>query len=136
MMTESGQVFVDSNVIIDIVGDSGEWTRWSMERVGDFVGGLLINPVIYAELCVPLTSVEEAECVVAFLGLNYLEIPKEALLLAAHAFKRYRKQGGTKTSPLPDFFIGVHAAVLGVPLLTRDVRRYRAYFPGVTLISP
>ena len=70
------------------------------------------------------------------LGLVYLELPREALFLAAKAFRRYRRQGGTKTSPLPDFFIGAHALVLGIPILTRDVSRYRTYFPEVQLISP
>lgn len=135
-MTEKPQMLVDTNILIDISEGIGAWAAWSRQRMADFKGNLIINPVIYAELCVPLASLEEAEEFIRALQLVYLELPREALFLAAHAFKRYRGQGGTKTSPLPNFFIGAHAAVLGVSILTRDVRRYRAYFPGVTLISP
>ena len=79
---------------------------------------------------------DEAEALIAMLGLVYLELPREALFLAARAFRQYRRRGGTKTSPLPDFFIGAHALVLGIPILTRDISRYRTYFPEVRLISP
>lgn len=102
----------------------------------EFHQGLIINPVIYSELCVALESVEEAEALIAMLGLVYLEFPREALFLAARAFRQYRRRGGMKTSPLPDFFVGAHAAVLEIPLLTRDVIPYRTYFPKVKLIAP
>ena len=135
-MTESGQVIVDSNIIIDIAGESGDWTEWSMQKLHEHTGGLLINPIVYAELCSPLDSVSDVDNLVAYLGLKYLEIPKEALFQASQAFLNYRKRGGAKTSPLPDFFIGAHAAVLEIPILTRDVARYRTYFPTVELICP
>jgi predicted nucleic acid-binding protein len=135
-MTETPQALVDTNILVDVTNGTGEWLAWSREKVADFYGGLHINPVIYSELCVPLESSEEAEAMIVSLGLVYLELPREALFLAAKAFRRYRRQGGTKTSPLPDFFIGAHALVLGIPILTRDVSRYRTYFPEVQLISP
>jgi hypothetical protein len=135
-MTEAPQVLVDTNILVDITNGTGKWAEWSREKVAEFYGGLHINPVIYSELCVPLESYDEAEAMVMSLGLVYLEFPREALFLAARAFRRYRRQGGTKTSPLPDFFIGAHALVLGIPILTRDVSRYITYFPELRLISP
>ena len=135
-MTESSQVLVDTNILVDITGGDGNWVSWSSEKVAEFRDRLVINPVIYSELCVPLESVEEAEALTSLLGLVYLEMPRVALFLAARAFRHYRRQGGMTTSPLPDFFIGAHAAVLGIPILTRDVSRYRTYFPKVLLISP
>jgi predicted nucleic acid-binding protein len=135
-MSEARQVLVDTNILVDITEGGGEWTAWSRERVVEFHAGLIINPVIYSELCVPLESLEEAEALIAMLGLVYLEFPREALFLAARAFRQYRRRGGMKTSPLPDFFVGAHAAVLEIPLLTRDVIPYRTYFPEVRLISP
>ncbi len=135
-MSEARQALVDTNILVDITEGGGEWTAWSRERVVEFHGGLIINPVIYSELCVPLESVEEVEALIAMLGLVYLEFPREALFLAARAFRQYRRRGGMKTSPLPDFFVGAHAAVLGIPLLTRDVIPYQTYFPKVKLIAP
>ena len=135
-MTESPQVLVDTNILVDITGGDGNWVSWSSEKVAEFRDRLVINPVIYSELCVPLDSVEQVEALTSLLGLVYLELPREALFLAARAFRHYRRQGGIKTSPLPDFFIGAHAAILGIPILTRDVSRYRTYFPKVLLISP
>lgn len=135
-MTKPRQIFVDSNIIIDIAGTGGQWTEWSMKQVSLYAGTMSINPVIYSELCSPWDSVTEVDNLIAYLGLNYLEIPKEALFLAAQAFKLYRLRGGSKTAPLPDFFIGAHAAASGVPIITRNVKRYKAYFPTVTLISP
>ena len=135
-MTEQHQVLIDSNIVIDIAGDTGEWTEWSMKQVSLHAGALRINPVIYSELCSPWESVAEVEDLISYLGLVYLEMPREALLLAAQAFKLYRQRGGVKTAPLPDFFIGAHAASLGIPIITRDVNRYQTYFPTVILIAP
>lgn len=95
-----------------------------------------INPIIYAELSCRAESPLELDTTLRGLGLDYLEIPRSALFQATQAFLLYRKRGGNKTSPLPDFFIGAHAAALGIPLLTRDVARYRTYFPSVELICP
>lgn len=133
---EAMQVLVDTNVIVDITGDSNEWLTWSISQMEKHVGCLLINPIIYAELCIPLDSADEVDRLVAVFGLEYLELPKAALFLAARAFRRYRQCGGTKSAPLPDFFIGAHAAALEIPILTRDVGRYATYFPEVTLITP
>lgn len=135
-MSEVSQVLVDTNILVDITGAGGEWSPWSRQKLVDYQGGLLINPVIFSELCAPLNSLEEAEGLVAMLGLAYLEFPKEALFLAARAFTQYRRHGWVKTSLLPDFYIGAHAAVLDLPILTRDGKRYQSYFPTVRLICP
>lgn len=135
-MSDVSHVLVDTNILVDITGAASEWSPWSRQKLVESQGGLLINPIIFSEMCVPLLSLEEAEGLVAMLGLTYLDLPKEALFLAARAFTQYRRQGGAKTSPLPDFYIGAHAAVLGVPILTRDGKRYQSYFPTVRLISP
>jgi predicted nucleic acid-binding protein len=135
-MTESRQILVDTNILVDVTNGTEEWAAWSMEKMAAFHGGLFINPIIYSELCVPLESTQEAEALISILGLVYLELPREALFLAARAFHFYRRKGGTKTSPLPDFFIGAHARVLDIPILTRDASRYRTYFPEVQLILP
>lgn len=135
-MSDVSHVLVDTNILVDITGAASEWSPWSRQKLVESQGGLLINPIIFSEMCVPLLSLEEAEGLVAMLGLTYLDLPKEALFLAARAFTQYRRQGGAKISPLPDFYIGAHAAVLGVPILTRDGRRYQSYFPTVRLISP
>jgi hypothetical protein len=136
-MTESTatRVIVDSNVVIDIAGIPGEWTDWSIRQCSRF-SELLINPIIYAELCSPCQSVSEADAIIESLKLDFQEMPRESLFLASQAYKRYRLKGGTKNSPLPDFFIGAHAATLGIPILTRDVTHYRTYFPTVDLICP
>jgi predicted nucleic acid-binding protein len=135
-MTEAPFVLVDSNVVMDITSRDPQWEEWSAGQLATFAGRLAINPVIYAELCFPLALAEEADQLVAYLGLSYRELPRGALFLAAQAFRAYRQRGGSRTSPLPDFFIGAHAVALGVPILTRDITRYQTYFPSVALISP
>ncbi len=135
-MTEVSLVIVDSNVIMDITNRDPQWEAWSAEQLACFTGRLAINPVIYTELCVPLPTVENADQLISYLGLKYQNFPRKSLFLAAQAFRIYRQRGGTKTAPLPDFFIGAHAAALGVPIITRDITRYQTYFPSVTLISP
>ena len=133
-MTEASAL-VDSNVIIDIIGKDPKWMRWSVEALNSCESAW-INPLIFGELCYLETSPEKVEDLLIRLDLGYLELPKDALFLAAQAYRIYRQRGGTKTAPLPDFFIGAHAAALGVPIITRDVTRYQTYFPSVTLISP
>ena len=135
-MTEAPFVLVDSNVVMDITSRDPQWEEWSAGQLATFAGRLAINPVVYAELCFPLASAEEADQLVSYLGLSYREFSRESLFLAARAFRAYRQRGGSRTSPLPDFFIGAHAAALGVPILTRDINRYQTYFPSVALISP
>lgn len=129
-------VLVDTNVISDVIHADPHWEVWAEARLLEHFRGLVINPVIYAELSCRAVSVQELDDTLFPFELHYLEIPREALFLSAQAFLAYRKRGGTKPSALPDFFIGAHAVVLGIPILTRDVARYRTYFPTVPLISP
>jgi predicted nucleic acid-binding protein len=135
-MTDSGLILVDTNVILDVLEDDPDWASWSAEQMSRMVGRTAINPLIYSELSYEAGEIEEVERILVTLGLNYQELPREALFLASKAYKTYRLRGGARTAPLPDFFIGAHAAVLGVPILTRDVSRYQTYFPDVELISP
>ena len=131
-------LLVGTNVLIDILEDGPEWADWSIAqlRAQSRVHPLLINPIIYAELPLTFSAVEALDNTVENLGLTVAELPRPALFLAGKAYTRYRRQGGRKHSVLADFFIGAHAAVLGCPLLTRDARRYKNYFPSVELIAP
>jgi len=131
-------VLVDTNVILDVVQDDSVWAEWSQGQLDAWAvrDDLGINAVIYAELSIAYARIEELEDTVDTAELRLLEIPREALFLAGKAFLAYRKQGGTRTGVLPDFFIGAHAAVMDLPLLTRETARYRTYFPGVALITP
>jgi hypothetical protein len=128
---------VDSNVLLDVVTDDPNWADWSQEQLdaASRVGDLVINPVIYAEVSLAYASVEDLDTGLASAGLEVVEIPRPALFLAAAAFRLYRRRGGTRTSVLPDFFIGAHAAVEGMTLITRDLRR-RGWFPTVQVIAP
>ena len=135
MRTDFRSVLVDSNVLFDILQGDLQWAEWSAQALSRVEDGR-VNPIIYAELCYQKTSPEDVDRILADLALGYDELPREALFLAAQAFRRYRTLGGARTFPLSDFFIGAHAVVLGIPLLTRDTRRYQTYFPGITLIAP
>jgi hypothetical protein len=134
-MTDPKFVLVDSNIIIDIVRHDPVWTDWSVDTLSQFKD-TRINPIIYAELCYPENSPDEVDELLEKLELGYSELPREALFLASQAFRKYREAGGVQTSPLPDFFIGAHAAALGIPLITRDPTRYQNYFPIIKLITP
>jgi len=129
-------VLADTNVLSDVIHSDARWEPWALEQLSQHFGESVINPIIFTELCCRALSVAELEQTLKPFELTYLELPKEALFLAARAFLSYRERGGTKRSPLPDFFIGAHAAVLSIPILTRDVHRYRTYFPNVELICP
>lgn len=131
-------VIVDTNVLLDVLEDDPDWADWSVVRMRELakIHALAINPVIYSELSLAFEAFEDFETAVADLELKFLELPRPALFLAGKAFARYRKRGGTKTNVLADFFIGAHAAVMGFPILTRDTRRYRGYFPSIELIAP
>ena len=133
-------ILVDTNVLLDVVLDDAAWAEWSQRQLdaASLSGSICINPVIYAELSMAFARIEELEAVLADGGFQVEEIPREALFLAGKAFLRYRQRSraSVKRNVLPDFFIGAHAAVRGLPILTRDVGRYRAYFPTVELISP
>ena len=131
-------VLVDSNVILDVATIDLVWSAWSeaqMRRLADETT-LVINPLIYAEVSVRYETVEELEAVVPTDLFHRDYLPYEAALLAGKCFRVYRGRGGTRTSPLPDFYIGAHAAVCRYRLLTRDAARYRSYFPSVELIAP
>jgi predicted nucleic acid-binding protein len=129
---------VDSNVLIDLVTDDPVWARWSQDRLESAAlsGPVHINDVVYAEVSAGYSTIERFEAVLAEAQLTVDPIPREALFRAGKAFQAYRRAGGPRTGVLPDFFIGAHAAARGWPLLTRDARRYRAYFPGLEIISP
>lgn len=129
-------VLVDTNVIADVFHRDPVWVDWSRAEIARHAGDLLINPLIYAELCYRATSSGQVDQIVADLGFRYEELPKPALYLAAQAYRTYRLRGGVKTAPLADFFIGAHAEAAGLTLLTRDPARYRTYFPNVPLICP
>jgi predicted nucleic acid-binding protein len=130
--------FVDSNVILDIFLNDPIWADWSEATLEEYADKtrLYINPIVYSEISIGFERIEELEVAVSKTGFQMIEIPKEALFLAGKVFKQYRKGKGIKLSPLPDFYIGAHAAILDMDLITRDTARYRTYFPTVRLISP
>jgi len=130
-------VLVDSNVLLDVLNDDAEWGGWSSAALRDAAdtSRLVINPVIYSEVSIGYDRIEDVEAALPSV-LEREALPYEAAFLAGKAFARYRRSSGLKVSPLPDFFIGAHAAVAGYRLLTRDKRRYRRYFPSVPLLAP
>ncbi len=125
-------------MLLDVFEDDPEWSDWSQDRLdsASTTDTLAINPVIYSELSIGFARIEELEAVIKEASLAIADIPREALFLAGKVFVRYRRSGGTKRSVLPDFYIGAHAAVMQWRVLTRDVGRYRTYFPTVSLIAP
>ena len=130
-------ILVDSNVILDVVGGDSPWKKWSssaLEQNAD--QDLLVNAMIYAELCGNAKSVDEVDGLLMRLNLLLSEIPRAALFLVSKVHLAYRRRGGTRSTGLPDFFIGAHAQALGIPILTRDKARYQTYFPDVSLICP
>ena len=131
-------MFVDANVLIDIFGRDEVWYEWSLAKLQECSASadLIINHIVYAELASAFVASEELDKRIEILKLEIIDLPKEAAFLAGKAFAQYRKSGGAKTNVLSDFFIGAHAQVMGVPILTRDVRRYRSYFPDVPLVAP
>ncbi len=131
-------ILVDSNIILDIVEDDPVWADWSeshLELLADRLP-IYINSIIYSEVSIGFETIEEVETVMNGMGIKMLQIPKEALFLAGKVFLSYKARKGTKKSILPDFFIGAHAAIDKLQILTRDVSRYQSYFPTVKLISP
>ncbi len=127
-------ILVDTNVILDVMTDDPIWAEWSVSILEQQTSVLAINPIIFAEVSIKIESIELVNA-----ALNYfkrLDLPYEAAFLAGKAFLNYVRRKGGKTSPLPDFFIGAHASILGIPLITRDVNRYRTYFPKLELIHP
>ena len=131
-------LLVDTNVLVDVLQDDPQWAEWSISqlRAQASVHQLVINPVIFAEMSLSFSTLEALDDVVVTMGLELREMPRPALFLAAKAYAQYRKRGGAKQQVLPDFFIGAHAAVEGLPLLTRDASRFRIYFPGLGVLAP
>ena len=129
---------VDTNVLLDLTTDDPIWADWSLHHLeaASLLGPILINDIIYAELSIRYQRIEGLEAMLRTARIEVAPIAREALFLAGKVFQQYRARGGIRTGVLPDFFIGAHAAVASLPLLTRDARRYRAYFPSVRLISP
>ena|ERR1700694_939233 len=129
---------VDSNVLLDVITERQTWADWSEQQLelAALNGTLIINDVIYAEISARFSAFEVLDSHLRDNGIEVAQTPRAALFLAGKTFLRYRPAGGIRTAVLSDFFIGAHAAVERLPLLTRDVRRYRHYFPTVELISP
>ena len=131
-------VLVDSNVLLDLLTQDLRWFSWSaaaLEKAAD-VFRLVINPIVYAEVSIDFPRIEDLEAALPTAMFERESIPYEAAFLAGKCFVTYRRRGGSKRSPLPDFFIGAHAAIAGYQLLTRDAARYRTYFPSLELIAP
>ena len=131
-------VFVDSCVLLDLFTNDAKWADWSENILEKYsqTNSLYINSIVYTEVSIGFNKVEEIEQAIAGLGLKVLEMPREALFLTGKAFLKYKKNKGTKVSPLPDFFIGAHASVSKFGLITRDSGKYKTYFPQVRLIHP
>ena len=132
------RVMVDSNILLDIFTEDKKWFNWSSGQLAKYAdaGELCINQIIYAEISIGFDRIEDLEAVLSKDYFTCLNIPYEAAFLAGKCFLQYRRAGGKKRAPLPDFFIGAHAAVEGMPLLSRDKNRYQSYFPGLNVIAP
>jgi predicted nucleic acid-binding protein len=131
-------ILVDSCVLLDLFTDDDNWADWSENTLDKFsqTNTLYINSVIYTEVSIGFNKVEEVEAAVDALDVKVLEMPREALFLTGKVFLKYRKNKGTKNSPLPDFFIGAHASVSQFGLVTRDIEKFKRYYPKVNLIHP
>ena len=128
---------VDSNVLLDLFTEDPRWCAWSETQLADALdrGATIVNPIVYAEISIAFQRIEELERALPA-ELDREALPWAAGFLAGKCFMEYRRRGGQKRAPLPDFYIGAHAAVTGRALLTRDPRRYRSFFPRLELISP
>jgi predicted nucleic acid-binding protein len=131
-------VLVDSNVLLDVATQDPVWSAWSAKALEHAANQtpLVINPLIYAEVSVAFGRIEELDTALPAHLYRREPLPWEAAFLAGKAFLQYRRRGGAHSLPLPDFYIGAHAAIRGYRLLTRDVARYRTYFPTVELVTP
>ena len=129
---------VDSCVLIDVLADDPAWAEWSMQKL-EALGGqapLVINPLILAEISPRFARASDLEAALESLPLRRQDLPWDAAFLAGQAFKVYRKSKGMQRSPMPDFYIGAHALLGGMRLLTRDAKRYSTYFPKLHVVSP
>ena len=131
-------VLIDSCVLLYLFTDDPTWAEWSESVLEKYslTNALYINSMVYTELSMAFKKIEELESAIDALSLKVLEMPREALFLTGKVFLKYRKNKGVKTSPLPDFFIGAHASVSQFDLITRDLSKYKTYFPQVKLIHP
>ena len=131
-------ILVDSNVLLDVLTEDPRGSRWSSDALAEHADQdvLAINPIIYAEVSVGFVRIEDLEAALPPPVFHRLALPWEAAFLAGKCFLAYRKRGGARSSPLPDFYIGAHASVSGLKLLTRDAARYRTYFPKLAVIAP
>lgn len=131
-------VLVDTNVLLDIATDDPQWAAWSADalQVAGDKSRLVINPIVYAEVSIAYEEIEALEGLLPPSTFSRENLPWEAAFLAGKAYASYRRRGGAKRSPLPDFFIGAHAAVRGYAVLSRDKARFATYFPTVSLIAP
>jgi predicted nucleic acid-binding protein len=129
---------VDTNVLLDLVTEDPAWAAWSQAELeaAALLGPLGINDVVYAELSVRYRDIADLDAMIALAELDHLPMPRQALFLAGKAFQAYRRTGGSRTGVLPDFFIGAHAAVAGLTLITRDAARYLTYFPNLAVRTP
>ncbi|MBA4741138.1 MAG: type II toxin-antitoxin system VapC family toxin [Azoarcus sp.] len=132
------RILVDANVLLDVLTDDPHWYAWSATQLDACVAEaeLCINPIIYAEVSIGFERIEELEAAIPPDTFTRIGLPWEAGFLAGKAFLQYRRGSGSRTSPLPDFYIGAHAAIDGMTLLTRDAKRYRSYYPKLELICP
>ena len=131
-------ILVDSNVILDIFTQDRRWLTWSSQALAKAANEsrLVVNPIVYGEVSICFERIEELDEALPSSMFDREDLPFEAAFLAGKAFLAYRRRTGTKTSPLPDFYVGAHAAIRGYRVLTRDVGRYRTYFPKLHLIAP
>lgn len=131
-------VFVDSCVLLDLFTDDKDWGEWSENILEKYsqTNTLYINSIVYTEVSIGFKKIEEVEKAISELNIKVLEIPREALFLTGKAYLKYRKNKGTKNSPLPNFFIGAHVSVEKFSLITRDINKYKTYFPKVKIIHP
>ncbi len=131
-------VLVNSNVILDLLTEDPNWYDWSARTLEVYAEDsvLVVNPIIYAEVSISFDRIEDLDDALPLEFFRRAPLPWEAAFLAGKCFLSYQKRGGKKTSPLPDFYIGAHAAVSGMTLLTRDARRYRTYFPKLKIVAP
>lgn len=129
---------VDSCVLLDLLTEDPKWADWSAAKLAETAedGSLVINPIVYAEVSIGFDSIEELDVLLRPEDFVREELPYPAGFLAGKAFLRYKRAGGAKTAPLPDFYIGAHATIKGYRLLTRDSARFRTYFPKLTVIAP
>lgn len=131
-------ILIDTNVLLDLLTADPTWGDWAEQQLetARIAGRIGVNGVVYAELSVRAARMEDVDAALQGLDIDVLATPRAALFMAGKVFAQYRARGGSRTGVLPDFFIAAHAAVEGIPLLTRDARRVRTYFPTVALITP